>query len=249
MDAERPVSNVHDVFHSSRTRYGLQRSLVALKRRLVAEASAAVQMLEDSIEALWALDRSAAKEVRRQDDGIDREEVAIEAECLRLLTMQQPMARDFRLITFIIKVNAEIERVADHATSIAKTTGRLSKMGAQPAWPTALRDMGERVPIMCHKLVRAVLDEDPDGARQVIEDDDVIDRLERQLFDETTGQMQAGEMDAATGLYMHRIGRELERTADVMTNIAEDLIYLTTGQIVRHKHEDLPPEQPGRVRA
>lgn len=231
-----------DIFHRGPGRYTLQRSLVALKRRLVAEASAAVQMLEDSIEALWALDRPAAKEIRRLDDGIDREEVAIETECLRLLTMQQPVARDFRLITFIMKVNQEVERIADHASSIAKTTGRLSKLGVQPVWPTALREMGERVPIMCHNLLRAVLDEDPDGARAVIEDDDVIDNLEKRLFDETLSGMNTGDVDAATGLYMYRLGRELERAADVLTNIAEDLVYLTTGQIVRHTHDDDWPE-------
>jgi phosphate transport system protein len=239
-----------DVFHRGPGRYTLQRSLVALKRRLVAEASAAVQMLEDSIEALWTLDRPTAREIRKLDDGIDREEVAIETECLRLLTMQQPVARDFRLITFIMKVNAEIERVADHATSIAKTTSRLSKMGVQPVWPTALRDMGERVPIMCHNLLRAVLDEDPAGARDVIEEDDIIDGLEKQLFEETTSRMEAGDLDASTGLYIHRVGRELERAADVMTNIAEDLLYLTTGHIVRHTHDEQPPEEnsPGENR-
>jgi phosphate transport system protein len=252
MEPERPVEEEGDIFHKGPGRYTLQRSLVALKRRLVAEASAAVQMLEDSIEALWALDRPAAKEIRRLDDGIDREEVAIETECLRLLTMQQPVARDFRLITFIMKVNAEIERVADHATSIAKTTSRISKIGIEPVWPTALREMGERVPIMCHKLLRAVLDEDPTGARAVIQEDDVIDELERQLFQETTSRMEIDELDPATGLYIHRLGRELERAADVMTNIAEDLVYLTTGQIVRHIHDERPPESSpgeGRLRA
>lgn len=239
-----------DIFHRGPGRYTLQRSLVALKRRLVAEASAAVQMLEDSIEALWTLDRPTAREIRKLDDGIDREEVAIETECLRLLTMQQPVARDFRLITFIMKVNGEIERVADHATSIAKTTSRLSKMGVQPVWPTALREMGQRVPIMCHNLLRAVLDEDPHVARTVIEDDDIIDQLEKQLFEETTTRMHNAELDAATGLYIHRVGRELERAADVMTNIAEDLLYLTTGHIVRHTHDEQSPEEdtPGESR-
>ncbi|MFG0285688.1 MAG: phosphate signaling complex protein PhoU [Phycisphaerales bacterium JB039] len=242
MEPDQPAPPAQDVFHQGGgARYGLQRSLVALKRRLVAEATAAVQMLEDAIEALWALDHTAAREVRQADDNIDREEVAIEAECIRLLTMQQPVAGDMRRITFIMKVNSEIERVADHATSIAKTTSRISKLGTRPAWPTALREMGERVPIMCHNLLRAVLDEDAQGARSVIADDDVIDRLERQLFEEATSLMELDEMDPATGLYIHRLGREFERAADAMTNIAEDLLYLTTGQIMRHAHEEEPP--------
>ena len=243
MEPDRSVPPAQDVFHQSGNRYGLQRSLIALKRRLIAEASAAVQMLEDAIEALWTLDRPAAREVRRADDSIDREEVAIEAECLRLMTMQQPVAGDMRRITFIMKVNSEIERIADHATSIAKTTSRISKLGLQPVWPTALREMGERVPMMCHSLIRAVLDEDAEGARAVIDEDDVIDRLERQLFEETTNLMGIDELDPATGLYIHRLGREFERAADAMTNIAEDLLYLTTGQIMRHTHDEEPPSQ------
>src|SRR5262245_52952300 len=107
-----------------RTRFSFDRNLAQLKRRLVQEATAAIGMLEAALDALWKLDVAAAKQVRARDDRIDAEEVEIEQECFRLLALQQPFARDLRVITFILKVNADIERVADHASGLAKIAGR-----------------------------------------------------------------------------------------------------------------------------
>src|SRR4051812_6186742 len=95
-----------------RARYGFDQSLAQLKRRLISEASAAIDMLQAALDALWRLDVQAAKEVRGRDDRIDMEEVEIEAECFRLLALEQPFARDLRIITFILKVNSDLERVA-----------------------------------------------------------------------------------------------------------------------------------------
>ncbi len=217
-------------------RYAFDRSLATLKKRLVQEATAAFGMLEGALEALWRLDAAAAKEVRKRDDGIDAEEVQIEAECFRMLALEQPMARDLRAVTFIIKVNADIERVADHASSIAKVAVRLDAT-VPPKWPTALVDMGQRVPVMCHLLMRAVLDEDPELARQVVEEDETIDRLERRLFDEVDEMMRQEPGTTRNGLLIYRAGRELERVGDLMKNIAEDVVYLATGSIVRHEQK------------
>src|SRR5262245_25985354 len=101
-----------------------ERELHELKRRLVREAVYAVQMLEA---ALWRLDRTAAKEIRRRDDTIDQEEVAIEQAALRVMALQHPYGRDFRVLAFVLKANADVERVADHATSIAKVVQRIDR--------------------------------------------------------------------------------------------------------------------------
>jgi phosphate transport system protein len=217
-------------------RFAFDRSLAQLKKRLVQEATSAFGMLEGALEALWKLDAAAAKEVRKRDDGIDEEEVRIEAECFRMLALEQPMARDLRVITFIIKVNADIERVADHASSIAKVAVRMDA-AQPPRWPTALVEMGQRVPVMCHLLMRAVLDEDPELARQVVDEDETIDRLERRLFDEVEDMMRKEPGNTRNGLLTYRAGRELERIGDLMKNIAEDVIYLATGSIVRHEQK------------
>lgn len=206
-----------------------------LKRRLIREATLAIGMLETALDALWRMDTDTAREVTRYDDRIDREEVQIEQECFKLLTLHHHFAREFRVMTFILKVNADIERVADHACSIAKIVLKIQP--PVPRWPTALEELGERVPMMCHTLMRAVLDEDVAAARELVTADEVIDNLDKRLFDEAVELMSQDSSDPhvlANGLLIHRVGRELERIGDLMTNIAEDIVYLATGDIVRH---------------
>jgi phosphate transport system protein len=208
--------------------------LAGLKRRLVREAASAIAMLESALAALWTLDVEAAKAVRRRDDSIDLEEVEIEQECYRMMTLENPVARDFRVLAFILRVNADIERVGDHASSIAKLAGRFSDATLPPPWPTALRELGVRVPMICQNLLRAVLAEDVPAAREIVKSDKVIDRLDRELFSEVVGLLERSEVPHADGLLMHRLGRELERIGDLMSGIAEDLVYLVTGEIIRH---------------
>ena len=215
------------------SRFTLDRSIIALKRRLIEEATSAIGMLEAALDALWKLDEAAAREVRRRDDSIDREEVEIEQECIRMLALQQPFARDLRFITFILKVNADVERVADHACSVAKMAVKLAPYrGIQ--WPTALSELGQRVPLLCHALLRAVLDEDAALAHRIVSEDETIDGLEKRLFEEVEEFMRSEPEQLRCGLLMYRVGRELERIGDLMKNIGEDIIFLDTWAIVRH---------------
>lgn len=211
----------------------LQRELFRLRRRLAAEATIAIHMLESALDALWRGDKEQAAEVRVREQGVDVEEVQIEQECFRLMTLHQPFAHDFRVLAFCLKVNQDLERVADHASSIAKITRRMENV--DPAeWPTALRDMGDRVPVLCHELLRAVLKEDLDAARGIIRKDEVIDSLDKRLYEEVKAWMRRDPSMIDAALLAYRAGRELERVGDLMANIAEDLIYLVTGTIVRH---------------
>lgn len=220
------------------SRATFDRSLANLKQRLIKEATSAIAMLEGALEALWKLDTVSAREIRRRDDNIDQEEVEIEAECFRLLALQHPFARDLRVVTFILKVNADVERVADHASSIAKIVMRMERSSI-PHWPTALVEMGQRVPMMCHSLLRAVLDEDAKIAARIVTEDSTIDELEKRLFQETEELMRDDPDQIRNGMLIYRVGRELERVGDLMKNIAEDVIYLSTGNIVRHEQKRL----------
>jgi phosphate transport system protein len=220
------------------------RKIMAVKRRLVREASLAVGMLEAALKALWTLDVDAAMTVRLSDDRVDMEEVAIEQQCYEILALHHPFARDFRVLTFVLKVNADIERVADHASSICKVVKKISEarkaanLSGPPKWPTALVELGERVPAMCHELLRAVLDEDVDAARQLVAADKVIDALDKRAFEEAMEVMKGArgnETDLVIGMLMTRASRELERVGDLMTNIGEDVVYLATGEIIRHE--------------
>jgi phosphate transport system protein len=211
----------------------LEKDLSELKKRLVREAVSAVGMLEAALAALWTLDKGVAGEIRRRDDTIDLEEVKIEQTALQMMALQQPFAKDFRVLAFILKVNADVERVADHAASIAKITTKIDR-ATPPEWPTALREMGERVPMMCHATLRALLDENVEAAREVVGSDKLIDELDRKLFEETLSWMKLHQNEPEMGLLITRIGRELERVGDLMCNISEDIVYVGTGQIIRH---------------
>lgn len=245
-----PESGGGGSFADSQQPHVFERRIQQLKRRLVREATHAIGMLEASLDALWKLDLAAAREVRAEDDQVDREEVEIEQEGFEILALRHVFARDFRMVAFVLKVNADVERVADHATGIAKIALRIAKgmpPGVLPPWPTALKELGARVPMMCHELLRAVLNEDVESARKIVASDDVIDQLDRQLFEEAIDLMKdEGRTDSALamGLHVARVGRELERVGDLMKNIAEDLIYLGTGQIVRHSAKTTPPAPP-----
>ncbi len=191
-------------------------------------------MLSDAVDLLRTLDAEAAQKLRRRDDRVDAFEVQIEQKCIKIIALQQPMARDLRLISFALRVNADFERVADHACSIAKVTILLDRYGLKPTWPTAFTEMAERVPLIGQRLLRAVVDEDLKLAQQIIKDDEIIDRLHDRVFDETVELMRHEPQTPELGLLIHRATRELERVADLMASVAEAVVYLGSGEIVRH---------------
>lgn len=218
------------------------RELTHLRRRLIRSANVAIDMLEASLYALWHVDHEVATDIRERDDRVDDEEVRIEQACLRLLTLQQPYGQDFRLLAFCLKVNSDIERVADHATSVAKVAQQIDP-AHPPRWPVSLVEIGDRVPVMCHTLLRAVLDEDVEAARALLASDEVIDRLDSRLFEEIADWIRKDPASAEVGLLAYRLGRELERVGDLLSNIAEDVVYLATGEIIRHQRLGKPGQK------
>lgn len=227
------------------SRAHVQREIAALKARVVREANTAVGMLESACESLFRLDESGARGVVASDDQVDSEEVHIEEDGLRILALFQPYARDFRTINALLRVNADLERIADHATSIAKLTVKLRALGIA-TFPTALTELGQRVPMLCHALLTSLNNEDPESARSVILADQTIDALNKRLFDECIDGMGTTRESKAAGLLLYRAGRELERVGDLAGAIAEDLIYIGSGAIVRHAERRRLRGKPAR---
>jgi phosphate transport system protein len=230
-----------------------EQRILALKRRVVREGMLAVNMLENAIGTFRDMDAEAAARVRRADDEVDSEEVEIEQECHALLSLHRPYARGFRTIAFSLRVNADFERVADHASSMAKIVIRLqpplsatagSRAGGEHRWPTSLVELMDRVPKMCHDVLRCVLDEDAAAARTLIASDEVIDQQERRLFEEVQEWVKTqGRTDSAVamGMLLYRAGRELERVGDLMASVSEDVVYLAEGEIIRHAKQRMRP--------
>lgn len=212
----------------------LDHQLAALRRRLIREAARASDLLKQSFEVLYNSSDEGVQGIRAIEKEIDAEEVKIEEECFRILALQQPFGSDFRTLTFCLKVNSDIERLADHASSIAKISKKLR--GDALYWPPALKEMMQRTPMMCDELLRAVIGSDTDAAREVVARDKIIDRLDKQAFRELAQHIEGHPMDASKYMLMYRISREIERVGDLLGNIAEDVIYLVTGDIVRHEN-------------
>lgn len=224
------------------TDIALDADLASVRRRMIREAAQAIEIIKSAIDSLWELDESTAPRISRIEKEIDKEEVRIEQECYRILALKNPFAADFRLITFILRVNTDIERVADHATSIRKIIHRLDEPA--PQWPESLKEMGERIPVMCEQLLRAVVNTDAELARSVVKQDRAIDKLDGLAFDEITELIKNDPSMASNYLLIYRVARELERVGDLLGNIAEGVIYLVTGNIVRHtpkKKKDINP--------
>lgn len=219
-----PQKTGQDSFHTE---------LDALNQRLQREAVLAVEQLESAVDALSRRDRDAARRVRERDVEVDREEVRIEEACVQLIALHQPVASDLRRLTIVLKVNNDLERIADHASGVAKAVVYLGDE-PDPSWPTSLLEMGRRLPPMCHETLRALAQQDELLARSIIGQDDTLDDLAKSVMDEVDEAMGAGALSRRAGLLAFRASRDLERVGDLCSDICEDIVYLRTGKIVRH---------------
>lgn len=219
--------------------------LGGLMRRLEREAMLIIEMIESGVTAFKNCDAAAAAAVRRRDDEVDREEVRIEEEALRLIALHQPVASDLRRLTLILKSNADLERVADHATGLCKSVLQLEEPGPI-AWPPALLEMADRLLPRAHEAVRALQRMDLKLAEQIINDDETMDTLWRRAFEEIEQAALSGRMSVRASLLAFRAGRELERISDLLANICEDIVYMQSGRIVRHaKRNAMQQQQQG----
>lgn len=211
----------------------LHEEIDCLTSRLQSEAVLAVELVEQAVTALRNCDKESASDVRRRDTEVDEEEVRIEEECIRLIALHQPVARDLRALMIVIKANGDIERIADHASGVAKAVSYLGDE-APPTWPTSLIELAERTIPLCHDTVRALGQRDEASARAIINGDDIIDRLTREVVEEVEESIGAGSLTRRAGLLAFRASRDLERIGDLCANICEDILYVRTGKIVRH---------------
>lgn len=205
-----------------------------LNESLSRQEDLVLQCVDDAVHALVTGDAGRAQRVTEMDLEVDREEVRIEEECLKMIALYAPVARDLRYITTVLKVNNDLERIADHANNIARLTLSLLQDRAF-ALPPQAGEMAARVTEAISRGIRALRRQDVDEARWVLQADEAIDRLDAEIMQEVLRTMHQGPPHSDAALQLYRIGREMERIADLATNIAEDTIYLVTGEIVRHR--------------
>jgi len=179
------------------------------------------------------------------DRVIDAEEVAIEEEAIELLALHQPMAVDLRLLVTILKINSDLERVGDHAVNIAKAAERLRGTPQRPVIPPEVNEMSTIALGMLRDSLDALVHRNIQEAEDVRRRDDRVDRLHESVFRIMLTHMLDSNISACLQVIL--MGRNLERIADLATNVAEDVVFMVKGITVRHGvrvEQDEPEKAP-----
>src|SRR5262245_28387022 len=206
-----------------------------LRARLARMTALVQQSVEQAIESVFTLDPQLTQLVIDGDSRIDEEEVRVEKQAIDLLALHQPAASDLRLITTIIKVNGDFERIADCAVNVAQRVPSLAGNGKYNP-PQDLKIMANAVISTLRETIKAFNLSDAALAQQVLRSDDVVDALDHQIVQDMVGMMEADSHHAGMDLSNIMIAKNLERIADHCTNIAENVVYVASGRIIRHKH-------------
>ncbi|MCI0684845.1 MAG: phosphate signaling complex protein PhoU [Gemmataceae bacterium] len=212
----------------------LQRDLDNLQRDLLQLAASVEDALHKSIRSLQKRDVDLAEEVIRGDDQIDIDENHVEEECLKILALHQPVAIDLRRIAAALKINAELERMADLAEDIAERAEHLATLPGV-AMPAKLQRMTDLTTSMVRQSLDSFVHLDARLARTVCRLDDEVDRCNRDIINELIAAMKSSPDMVEPCMSLFSATRHLERIADHATNIAEDVVYLVEGEIIRHR--------------
>ena len=211
--------------------------LETLKAELLRMGGLAEAIVQKSVEALRRRDLQLAEEVVQDDRQIDRLEVDIDHHAIDLLARQQPMAVDLRFILAALKISNDLERVGDHAVNIAGSVLRLGT--APPVKPLIdIPRMADLALGMLKDALDAFVRKDSATAREILRRDDTVDDLNRQVHRELIGYMVENPTIISRALELILVARNLERVADLATNVAEELVFFTEARIVKHHFEE-----------
>jgi len=211
----------------------LQKELDKIKKRILALGALVEERVHLAAKAIESKDSELCERIIRQDHDVDEMEVEIEEECLKILALHQPVAIDLRFIIAVIKINNDLERIGDQAVNIAQ---RVAFMATRRPYEFAFdySTMAEKSQDMLRKSLDALVNFDLDLAFKVMTLDDEVDRLKDDAYDRIKAEIQKHPDRVGYLINMLLVSRHLERLADHATNIAEEVVYLVEGEIVRH---------------
>ena len=212
--------------------------LSELKVTLLNMSGDAQAALAAAVEALLQRDGRKAEDVIASDRELDRQENEIEEKVIRLLATQQPMARDLRFLTAAMKIANDLERVGDHAVNIAQSAERL--LANRPIVPEPeLVEMVRQARTMLADALDAFVRGDAQAGRAICRRDDGVDALHRSMFRILLTHMMEDPHIIGAAMDLFLVSRNLERVADLATNIAEDVVFLVEGKSIKHHTEDI----------
>ncbi len=217
------------------TREAFDRELAEVKDNVLRMGAYVEGAVRAAMDALARHDAEAAASVIRGDAALNEMQRKVTSMIAATIATQQPVARDLRFLLTLDHVSYELERMGDHAASVAKQAQRLAPEPPLKQY-VDLPEMGERAAVLVHDILRALVAIDVEQARTVALEDDEIDRLYHRTFDEVIELMRSDPANVERGARIMLASHYLERIGDRATNIAEDIVFLATGEI-----EDLNP--------
>ena len=208
------------------------REIERLKKMFMALGAMVEDRVRKACSVIESRDTELAADIIGSDWEIDDMEIQVEEECLKVLALHQPVARDLRLIVAIIKINNELERIADIAVNIAKRVQTINK-NSTLEFSIDYQPMADKVLGMLKMSLDALVMEDADLARRIFLEDDEVDRQRNQAYKAVIRELEIEPGHGACLVNLYLLARHLERIGDRTTNIAEEVIYLVEGEIVR----------------
>jgi phosphate transport system protein len=212
----------------------LHRDLDKLKKEVLKLGNLVETAINNAILALNNREAAYVDEVFKQENIINDMEVKIEEDCLKILALHQPVAVDLRFIVVVLKVNNDLERMGDFATNIAKRAGELMLEEPLPTLPEFVNDLPNLVRTMVRKSLDALVKLDMNLANEVIDMDDKVDQINRDMYAIVKKEISNQPKNTETAINLLSCSRYMERIADLSTNIAEDVIFMVEGKVIRH---------------
>jgi len=207
------------------------RDLESIQAQIMKMGGMVERAIADAARSLETRDEELAEEVRRRDREIDALEEEINEEAARVLAIRAPTASDLRLVLTVIKISASLERIGDYAKNIAKRTAVLTSMTPVNGSPAALRRMAREVEEMLRDVLDAYIQRDAEVAAEVIRRDQDVDQMYNAIFREFLTFMMEDARNITPCMHLHFIAKNTERMGDLVTSVAEQVIYLVSGQM------------------
>lgn len=214
----------------------LQREIDRLNKMILRLGGQVEENLRTGIQCLRDRDAKQGLELMREDDVVDAMEVRVEEECLKALALNQPVATDLRYIVALLKINGELERIGDLAATMGKRAQVLSRHELT-ALPPQIKVMAGFAREMLRNSLDALIQRDIHACRRIIKQDEQVNRLNAEVYDWFLAQAEGDPSLLDPYLHTWLAAKDLERIADHACSIAEDVVYLVSGEIVRHHGE------------
>mgnify|MGYP000131934908 CR=1 FL=1 len=213
----------------------LAREIDSLKNHVLEVGTLVEENTSAAVRALENRDEQLAQDTIQADWQIDEMEVTVEEECLKILALHQPVAADLRFIVAVLKINNDLERIGDLGVNIAERTLSLVHEEAI-SLPLDFRKMTEQAQTMLREGLDALVNMDMEKARAIPREDDKVDAINKEMYEVVKKGINENPHHLDQLIHLLSISRHIERIADLTTNIAEDVLYMGSGEITRHQH-------------